>query len=481
MQEPIAEPHTDVTEPPLYVDLDGTLTHTDLLLESLLALIRKNPLSLLLFPDWLMKGKGFLKAEVARRVEIDAALLPYNMPLVEYLRAEHARGRRLILATASTREYAESVARHLGIFDDVLASTDDRNLSGAVKCRAISEHNHGAPFDYAGNAPRDVAVWAYSNAAVVVNATDRTLAAASRVTRIHRVFDKPESDLDDYAKTLRVHQWLKNLLLAVPLLTAHQWASGAALGALVFAFAAFSLCASGVYLINDLTDLSADRRHARKRLRPFAAGRMSPLHGLAMIPIALLFAGLFSLALPNDFFIALLSYFVLSTAYSLGLKRIALVDVLALATLYTLRIIAGAAAIDVPLSFWLLAFSVFLFFSLALLKRCTELTPLPSADYAPGRGYRGGDVAYLRIMGIASGYLAVLVFALFINSPEITERYNEPRVLWMSAPALLYWITHMWIVEGRGEMHDDPLIFALRDIPSHAVLWTMIAIVWIAR
>jgi 4-hydroxybenzoate polyprenyltransferase len=470
-----------IAEPPLYVDLDGTLTHSDLLLESLLALMRNNPLSLLLLPDWLTKGKGYLKAEVACRVEIDAGQLPYNLPFVDYLRAEHARGRRLVLATASTRSYAERVARHLGIFDDVIASSDHENLSGAAKCRAILDHNGGAPFDYAGNALRDVAIWERAHAAVVVNASDRTLAAASRVTRIHRVFDKPEVSMEDYARALRAHQWLKNLLLFVPLLTAHQWSSSASLGALVFAFLAFSLCASGVYLFNDLTDLPADRQHPRKRMRPFAAGRVPPLHGLALIPVALLGAGLLSLPLPRDFFLTLLAYFALSTAYSLGLKRIALVDVLTLATLYALRVIAGAAAIDVPLSFWLLAFSVFLFFSLALLKRCAELGPLPGSQPAAGRGYQGGDVAYLRIMGISSGYLAVLVFALFINSPEITDRYNDPRLLWLSCPPLLYWVTHLWVSEGRGRMHDDPLIFALRDVPSHAVLWTMVAMVFIAR
>ncbi len=480
MSEIEPSPVAAATEPPLYVDLDGTLTHSDLLLESLLALIRNNPLSALLLPDWLMKGRAFLKAEVARRVQVDAALLPYNRPLLEYLQAERARGRRIVLATASTREYAQRVANHLGLFDDVIASNKHENLAGPAKLQAIAEHNGGAPFDYAGNETRDVPIWSRAHAAVVVNANDRTLAAASRVAKIHRVFDAPDIALGDYAKAIRAHQWLKNLLLAVPLLTAHQWANSASIGALVFAFLSFSLCASAVYLFNDLTDLPSDRQHPRKRMRPFAAGRVPPLHGLVMIPLALLSAFLFALPLPREFLLALLVYFGLSAAYSLGLKRIALVDVITLATLYTIRIIAGAAAIDVPLSFWLLAFSVFLFFSLALLKRCTELGPLPQAHVAAGRGYQGSDAAYLRIMGIAGGYMAVLVFALFINSPEITERYNQPQLLWFSCPALLYWITHLWINEGRGRMHDDPLIFALKDIPSHVVLLTMVAIVFIA-
>ncbi len=481
MQQTNAEPRAQSEELPLYVDLDGTLTPSDVLMESVLALIRKHPLSLFLLPGWLIKGRAFFKAEVARRVEIEPATLPYNAALVDFLRAEHARGRRLILATASTRLCGERVARHFGFFDDVLASTDEVNLSGATKYRAIYDHNLGAAFDYAANAPRDVEVWRHANAAIVVNASDATLAAASRVTKISRVFDKTEAGLGHYIAALRTHQWLKNLLLAVPLLTAHQWSSGAAFGALLFAFLAFGLCASGVYLLNDLTDLSADRGHPRKRLRPFAAGLVPPQHGMLMIPIALGLSGLFSLALPRDFFVALVIYFALSSAYSLGLKRFAVVDVITLATLYTLRIIAGAAAIEVPLSFWLLTFSVFLFFCLALVKRCTELAPLPADNFAVGRGYRGGDVAYLRMMGIASGYLAVLVFALFINSPEVTERYDAPRVLWLSCPVLLYWITRMWIMEGRARMHDDPLIFALRDVPSHVVLWTMVAIVALAR
>jgi len=465
---------------PLYVDLDGTLTYSDLLLESLFALLRRNPLYIFLLPWWLVKGKAYFKAQIAQRVDVDVITLPYHQPFLEFLKAEHARGRRLILATASPRRYAEQVARHLGIFADVLGSDAAHNLAGEAKRDAILAHNHAQPFDYAGNERKDVAIWRRTRAALVVNASDGVVGAATRATQVLRVFDRPAGGALRYLHALRPHQWLKNLLLFVPLLTAHQWANHAALGHLLLAFLAFGLAASSVYVLNDLLDLSADRLHPRKRTRPFAAGVLPLLHGLLLVPL-LAVAGLFVAALVSrDFVGALLIYLLLTTSYSLYFKRYALIDVLLLAGLYTLRVIAGAIAIDVPLSFWLLAFSVFLFFSIALLKRCTELRNLreTTGAFTAGRDYRVSDLPDLRAMGMASGYLAVLVFALFINSPEVAERYEHPQLLWLSCPALLYWVSRVWIKQGRGEMHDDPLLFALRDPASWAVLITLLGVVF---
>lgn len=465
---------------PLYVDLDGTLTYSDLLLESLFALLRLNPLMVFVLPWWLVKGKAYLKAQIALRVDVDVTRLPYHLPFLEFLKAEHARGRRLILATASTQRYAEQVARHLGVFTDVLASDTTRNLAGDAKRDAILTHNNAQPFDYAGNERKDVAIWRRARAALVVNASDSVVGAATRATQVQQVFDRPAGGKRIYLHALRPHQWLKNLLLFVPLITAHEWANSAAIGHLLLAFLAFGLAAASVYVLNDLLDASADRLHPRKRTRPFASGALPLLHGLLLVPVLAL-AGLLAAAwVSREFTGTLLVYLLLATSYSLYFKRYALIDVLLLAGFYTLRVIAGAVAIDVPLSFWLLAFSVFLFFSIALLKRCTELRNLRDGTRASsiGRDYHVSDLSDLRAMGLASGYIAVLVFALFINSPEVAERYNYPQLLWLSCPALLYWISRVWIKQGRGEMHDDPLMFALRDPASWAVLIGLLAVVF---
>ena len=467
---------------PLYIDLDGTLTYSDLLLESLFALLRRNPLYVFLLPWWLLNGKVNLKAQIAQRVEVDVTHLPYHPAFLEFLKAEHARGRRLILATASSRRYAEQVAQHLGIFAEVLGSDATHNLAGEAKRDVILAHNLQQPFDYAGNERKDVAIWRRARAALVVNASDGVIGAATRATQVQQVFDRPAGGVLRYLHALRPHQWLKNLLLFVPLLTAHQWANHAAAGHLLLAFVAFGLAASSVYVLNDLLDLSADRLHPRKHTRPFASGVLPLLHGLLLVPV-LAVAGLLVAALVSHELAGALSiYLLLTTSYSLYFKRYALIDVLLLAGLYTLRVIAGAIAIDVPLSFWLLAFSVFLFFSIALLKRCTELRSLRDGarGSTAGRDYHVGDLSDLRAMGMASGYLAVLVFALFINSPEVAERYSHPQLLWLSCPALLYWVSRIWIKQGRGEMHDDPLMFALRDLASWAVLIALLAVVFVS-
>lgn len=463
---------------PLYVDLDGTLIYSDLLLESLFALLRLNPLMLFLLPWWLLKGKANLKTQIAQRVDIDVTSLPYHVPFLEFLKAEHARGRPLILATAAAHRYAVQVARHLGIFADVLASDATYNLTGDAKREAILAHNQAQAFDYAGNERSDVAIWHRARAALVVNASDGVIGAATRVTTVAQVFDRAAGGVWRYLSALRLHQWLKNLLLFVPLLTAHAWSNHTAVGHLLLAFLAFGLAASSVYLLNDLLDLPADRLHPRKRTRPFASGALPLRHGLILIPLLVLAGLLVAALVSREFAGLLLIYLLLTTSYSLYFKNYALIDVLLLAGLYTLRVIAGAIAIQVPLSFWLLAFSVFLFFSIALLKRCTELHALHAP--AAGRDYRIGDLADLRAMGVASGYIAVLVFALFINSPEVAERYAQPQLLWLSCPALLYWISRVWIKLGRGEMHDDPLMFALRDPASWAVLLALLAVVFAA-
>jgi 4-hydroxybenzoate polyprenyltransferase/phosphoserine phosphatase len=474
-----ATPHTDV---PLFVDVDGTLLNTDLLYESLFVLLRSRPLMCLLLPFWLLRGKAYLKHRIAEHAGIDAAALPYNQPLLDYLRQQSAQQRELVLASASSRVLVEPVARHLGIFAGVIASDAEHNVSGQRKLERIRQWAGERPFDYAANARIDLAIWQHARHALLVNPADSLLSAARRLTEVEQVFRSDSGGLASYLSAMRIYQWAKNVLLFVPLLTAHKFTDPALVGDGLLAFAAFSLCSSGVYILNDLLDLPADRAHPRKQRRPFAAGRLPLSRGILMaclLPVAGLAIGC---AISTQFLGVLLVYLLTTTAYSVYFKSHAVVDVLLLAALYTLRVFAGAVVIQVSLSFWLFAFSIFIFLSLALVKRCSELVMMTATDRTTmrGRGYQVADLSYLQMMGIASGYLSILVIALFINSPEIIQQYSKPQLLWIMCPALLFWISRMWLKTGRGEMHDDPLIFTLRDTGSRIVVMICVLAVVLA-
>ncbi|MGE8284212.1 MAG: UbiA family prenyltransferase [Stenotrophomonas lactitubi] len=452
----------------LCVDLDGTLLDSDILYESLLQLLARNPLYLFLLPFWLLKGKAALKRKIAARVTLRPELLPYNPDVLALLRSTPQRPR--VLCTASDALLVAPIAEHLGLFEQVIASDGRRNLSGPHKAEALVASFGERGFDYAGNGTVDLAVWQRAAGAWVVNNDARLARAAARETTVHAHWPAP-ARTRAWVKALRPHQWLKNLLVLVPLLTAHRFLEPDAVSQAVLAFAAFSLCASGVYLLNDLFDLQADRQHPRKRLRPFAAGRLPLLHGLLAAPLltatGLLLAWLCSPAFAG----VLMLYYALTLAYSLRLKRVVMLDVVLLAGLYTVRIIGGTIAIGAELSFWLLAFSMFIFLSLALLKRYTELHAVLARGKtsASGRGYGVEDLPLLQSLGAASGYIAVMVMALYINSPESIELYRHPKLLWLICPVLLYWVSRAWVVAHRGDMHDDPIVFAATDRPSQVV------------
>jgi len=467
-------------EPPLFVDLDGTLIKSDLLIESFFALAMQDPWSLLLAPFWLLNGKANLKKKIAERVDLDPELLPFNPAFLDFLRDEAGKGRTLILATASDQRLARVVADHLGIFQDVLASDGRSNMAGERKLQAILGASAQGRFDYAGNSMVDLKIWPHAREAILVGPDSGVEEAARRLARVGQVFDNRRRGPLPYLKAMRVHQWLKNLLVFVPMLTtAHAWGSSAAIVQSLQAFVAFGLCASSVYLLNDLLDLPSDRAHPRKRMRPFAAGDIPLLHGLWLMP-ALLAGGLAVAAtLPKMFIASLLAYLAIALAYSFHLKSYVLIDVLVLAVLYTLRVIGGAFAISSAPTFWLLAFSMCIFLSLSLVKRCSELITLARIDRpkASGRDYNANDLAYLTSMGTASGYMSVLVLALFINSPDVAARYAHLEVLWLLCPLVLYWVSRLWVKTGRGEMEDDPIIFTLKDRGSRYVIFTCILVV----
>ncbi len=467
---------------PICVDLDGSLIHSDLLLESFLLLIKRNPLYLLLIPFWLLRGKAVLKAEIAARVELNGAALPYTQAFVAWLREQKQQGRALWLCTASDHRLAQAVADHLQIFDGVLASDGQTNLSGSNKAKALVARFGEKGFDYCGNHRVDLKVWGHARQAVVVNGAAGLVKQVQSVAALGPVFEAPVLGLRAVTKALRVHQWAKNALIFVPLATAHRMNDGGALIHSLMAFLAFSLCASSVYLLNDMLDLESDRQHHSKCRRPFASGQISLLFGLVMAPGLLVAAIALSSLLPWQFLGVLAAYYVVTLAYSFKLKRVVMIDVLVLAGLYTVRIVAGAAAAAIPLSFWLLMFSIFIFLSLAIVKRYAELYVMREKGKltASGRGYQVADLSILQNLGTASGYISILVLALYVNSPDIAVMYGHPKVVWALVPVMLYWISRIWMETHRGNMHDDPLVYAMKDRISLLTGGAAVAVMWLA-
>lgn len=459
---------------PLYVDLDGTLSYTDLLFESLLLLIKRNPFYLFLCCFWLLRGRGNLKAQIASRIELDVSLLPYNDALLAYLQQQRNAGRRLILASASDRSLVQRVADHLGIFDAVLGSDASINLKSAAKLQAIEADAGADGFAYAGNSAADLAVWAQAAEIVVVNAPSTLVAQAQKIKTPSLIIPPRPFKLRLVIKALRLHQWAKNALLFVPLMAAHDLNGDSWLVTLL-AFIAFGMCASATYVINDLFDLASDRAHPRKQARPFAAATLTIQFGLALVlvllPLSLWLAAVVSL----PFFALMTLYVVVTLLYSARLKQIAIVDVLVLASLYTHRILAGGLVSAVVISNWLLAVSLFMFLSLALVKRCAELEFMSGDGKVSlaGRGYRTSDLSYLISMGIASGFVAVMLLALYIDSQIGGFMYPHAEILWLILPLMLFWIMRLWLKIARMEIHDDPLLFAITDRTS----WIVAALV----
>lgn len=453
---------------PLVVDLDGTLICTDMLHESAVKMVRDRPFAALQIPYWLLQGKAVLKQQLAHHVDFDASLLPYHEPFLDWLRAQHAAGRRLVLCTASDLRIASAIAAHLGIFEEVMASDGAVNLAGEAKAQALRARLGARGFDYAGNSTADLAVWRGARRAIVVNASPQLSRQAAECCEIEQVFVRKPWQWSVLRRLLRVHQWLKNILLWMPLLAAHRLMEPGAGGPMLLAFLAFSLCASSVYVANDLFDLESDRAHPRKRQRPFASGAAPLWLGVVLLP--LLWGASLALAscVGGTFAPWLLFYFALTWAYSLVLKRLLLVDCLTLAILYTLRIVAGAAAAGLALSFWLLAFSVFLFLSLAFVKRYAELELqlTNGKTKAHGRGYHTGDASIIQTFGVVSGYSSAVVLALYLNSEAVLKLYRTPACVWGAVLVVLFWISWMWMQAHHGKMHDDPLVFAVKDKTS---------------
>ena len=451
-------------EVPLVVDVDGVLVATDLLQEAALQYVARYPLRAYRIPLWLIDGKSNLKIQLANRVNPGIGTVPLRQEVLTLIRDAQATGRAVYLASASDRRYIVELAERIGGIAGVFGTDSDQNLAGEAKADRLVSAFGVNGFDYIGDAPSDLAVWRCARRSLVV------AHSAGFATRILKHF--PEAKIvvsarpepRSYISALRTHQWAKNLLIFLPMIAGHRFGLETIV-ATFFAFVCFCLAASSAYLINDLLDLPADRDHPRKSRRPFAAGKIPITHGIMLAVILMAASFALSLLLPLRFTGILSIYVACTVAYSFILKRKLVIDVITLGGLYTLRILAGLAAINAPETQWLLMFSLFLFLSLAIIKRCSELV----ANRAIGksgagrRGYRVDDLSMLLPLAAAAGYGSVFVFTLYLSSPEMAALYTHPNRLWLACPLLLYWISRVLVLANRGELHDDPVIFALTD------------------
>lgn len=449
--------------PPLCVDLDGTLVKSDTLADTFSQFVRRHPTEIWRLPLWLRVGRARLKAEMVRMAPLDVTRLPYNAPLLGYLQGQRSQGRAIYLTTGADGSLAERVSAHLGIFTGIAASDGATNLTGHRKLQNLRAR-FGA-FDYVGNSRADLAVLAGARQALVANPTlGLRLGLRAGKIPIEKTFNDRRPVRQTIVRALRVHQWAKNILLVAPLLMSHQLAPRSLLAAMM-ALVCFSLFASASYMANDLLDLESDRHHPTKRMRPFAAGDLSVEAGIGLAFSMLLVAMLLLRLLPAAFDLWLLFYIAATSAYSLYLKRVSVVDVLLLSGLYTLRLLAGGAATGTPISPWLAGFSTLMFLSLAMVKRFSELEQLRERGLSiiHGRGYTVGDMEQVRSFGTSSATAAVVVFMLYIARPDVTVLYRHADRLWFIVPLLIYWLFRVWLLASRGELDVDPVIFAVRD------------------
>lgn len=462
---------------PLCVDLDGTLLKTDTLHEMLASALHR-PSVLLQVPFWVLKGRANLKAQLAAAIPFDPALLPANEELLTYLRAEKAAGRTLVLATAANERVAHAVAEHYGIFDEIAASGPDSNLKSSAKGAELSRRFGVRGFDYAGNSAADLPVWRQSNSAVLVDTPRSVKVKMETGTHISKEFSSRTGRIREMFRALRSYQWTKNTLVFAPIFASGAIQDTALWLTALIAFVAFSAMASFIYLLNDMHDLQADRQHPRKRLRPFASGSLPLSYATVLMPILLVIA--LVLAAYTDILFLLILYAMLSVVYSAKLKELPLVDAFTLAALYTIRIYVGGAATEITVSAWLLAFSGFLFLSLALIKRVTELQDAGDMQLRR-RGYYGADRDLLTMFGVGSMFSSCVVLALYLQSDAVIPIYSSPQTLLLAIPLILLWQGRLWLSTMRGYMRDDPIVYAATDWVSILIFVCLAGTVVAAR
>ena len=464
------------TQIPLCVDLDGTLVRSDMLHETVMLLIKKSPLSMVALPIWLKGGKANLKRMIAERVEISVGSLPDRKEVLDLIATARCDGRHIVLATAAPSLIANAIADHLGIFDEVLSSSSSVNLAGARKAELLSARFGEGGFDYIGNDHIDIEVIKRARRGYLVSSSTSIRKTARESCKNISFIDNHRGGLKSWIKAIRVHQWLKNGLIFIPALAAHEVGNFNTMLSALIAFVSFCLCASSVYILNDILDLSSDRIHKTKHRRPFASGDLPILSGVLVMLLLLALSVMLALTLNYKFLLIIGFYYLITLSYSVFLKKQVVVDVILLAGLYTTRILAGAAATEIMPSFWLLAFSMFVFLCLAMVKRYSELrVSVKSQSMLAGRGYMPDDLPVIMSLGSSSGMVSVLILAMYMQSEGMTSMYPSPQWLWLTPPLMLYWITRLWLKAHRGEIDDDPVVFAARDWQSLVILGIMIA------
>jgi 4-hydroxybenzoate polyprenyltransferase len=465
---------------PLVVDLDGTLNRTDSLVEALIGVGLRRPSALPGTIMALLQGRPALKDHVAKLGFYSGEVLPLRPELLSWLEAEKGSGRELHLATAADQTVADTVAKRVGLFTSAIGSCNGVNLKGRNKLAALKAKFPDG-FAYAGNDRADLEVWPGASSMVLVGVDASTRRKALRFgLPVEREFPKDDVSLKTWLKAGRLHQWSKNILLFVPLLLAHKYADVSAIVTVALGFSALGCVASGTYLINDLSDLDADRVHKTKRNRPLASGAISAASGFAAAVI-LIVGGLSAAYMVRPAFAAAVGVYVgVTLAYSMHLKKLAMLDVFVLGVLYTLRIFMGMVLIKAAPSPWLLSFAMFFFFSLSMAKRHVEIvraaeTGLTGGDktggqtegFIKGRGYKASDAPLSLSFGVASSLAAILVLFLYVVHEAFPAgAYRHPQWLWIIGFLVFLWTSRIWLLSHRGELDDDPVAFAVKDGPS---------------
>jgi 4-hydroxybenzoate polyprenyltransferase len=452
---------------PLIIDLDGCLIRSDLLLETALAYLSPNPLRMFQLFGWALKGRANLKRQLAHAAGLDLQLIPVNDDVVAFAESAKASGRQVYLATAADELLAIKIGTRFDFLDGVIASDGTRNLKGRHKCEELrARFPHG--FDYVGDGNADLPIWQEARKVIVVEPNGGLRRAVGALKKPTETLERPQPEWQALVKACRLHQWAKNTLVFVPALLSGQIADPPVLLACTLAFFALGLVASGTYLVNDLLDLSHDRRHPSKRQRPLASGELSMHSAIIAVP-ALIGGGLAVGALLSLYAaLALLTYLGLTLAYSLRIKREPILDTLTLAGLFTLRLVLGISVAGVVAP-WLLVFSMFLFTSLSLAKRCAEIQSMAKsgATSIAGRGYLVSDEPFVLSLGLATGTGSILIMVLYLIFDAFNrEFYANPHWLWGIPVVLFLWVTHIWLVGHRGKLDDDPVAYAVKDRKS---------------
>ena len=450
----------------LVINLDGTLVKSDMLYETFWSAFEKNLFIPLISICKLFFGKSHIKNFLANNANFDVETLPYNKIVIDYIQRHKSQGGKVALVSSSAELVALKISKHINLFDEVYASSKQIKLNGINKALFLNQRYGIRKYDYLGNSLEDIQIWKYSNKAITIDASRYLEKKCYEINQkcFHLKSENRVNDIKAFFIAIRPYQWLKNILIFLPIIAAHNINNIVILDA-ILAFISFSFTASSVYLINDLLDLKSDRNHPHKNKRPFASGdlpmQMGHILGLATLLLGIICA----LKLGLNFLSVLFLYFLITIFYSIYFKKRTIIDIFILSLLYTIRIIGGGVATNIDVSFWLLAFAIFIFLSLAAIKRQSELVDLLKRGKSEivGRGYNVQDLNFISSFALSAGLLSNLVLILYINSPKVFSLYPNPEFLWFSCFLFLFWIVRICFKTNRGEMNYDPIIFSIKD------------------